>query len=49
MTEDDMVGWHHWLDGHDFEQAWKLVMDREVWRTAVHGGCKELDTTDLQN
>ena len=20
-TEDDMVGWHHWLDGHEFEQA----------------------------
>ena len=21
MTEDEMVGWHHQLDGHDFEQA----------------------------
>ena len=21
MTEDEMVGWHHWLDGHEFEQA----------------------------
>ena len=21
MTEDEMVGWHHWLDGHKFEQA----------------------------
>ena len=21
MTEDEMVGWHHWLDGHVFEQA----------------------------
>ena len=21
MTEGEMVGWHHWLDGHDFEQA----------------------------
>ena len=21
MTEDKMVGWHHWLDGHEFEQA----------------------------
>ena len=20
MTEDEMVGWHHWLDGHEFEQ-----------------------------
>ena len=21
MTEDEMVGWHHGLDGHQFEQA----------------------------
>ena len=21
LTEDEMVGWHHWLDGHEFEQA----------------------------
>ena len=21
MAEDEMVGWHHLLDGHDFEQA----------------------------
>ena len=21
MTEDEMVGWHHWLNGHDFEEA----------------------------
>ena len=21
MTEDEMVGWHHWVDGHEFEQA----------------------------
>ena len=20
MTEDEMVGWHHWLNGHEFEQ-----------------------------
>ena len=20
MTEDEMTGWHHWLDGHEFEQ-----------------------------
>ena len=20
-TEDEMVGWHHWLDGHEFEQV----------------------------
>ena len=21
MTEDEMIGWHHWLHGHEFEQA----------------------------
>ena len=21
LTEDEMVGWHHWLYGHEFEQA----------------------------
>ena len=21
MTEDEMVGWHHWLNGHESEQA----------------------------
>ena len=21
VTEDEMVGWHHWLDGHDIEQT----------------------------
>ena len=21
MIQDEMVGWHHWLDGHEFEQV----------------------------
>ena len=29
MTEDQMVGWHHRLDGHEVEQLWELVMDRK--------------------
>ena len=37
MTEDEMAGWHHWLDGHEFEKLWELVMDREAWCTAIHG------------
>ena len=40
MTEDEMVGWHHRLDGHEFEQALVLVMDGEAWRAAVHGVTK---------
>ena len=35
MTEDEMVGWHHWLNGHEFDLQ-ELVMDREAWRAAVH-------------
>ena len=40
MTEDELVGWHHRLSGHEFEQVLKLVMDRETYRTAVHGVSK---------
>ena len=40
MTEDEMVGWHHRLDGHEFEQAPELVMDREAWDAAVYGVTK---------
>ena len=40
MTEDEMVGWHHRLSGHEFEETRELVMDREAWRAAVHGVTK---------
>ena len=39
-TEDEMVGWYHWLDGHEFEQVPGLVTDREAWCAAVHGASK---------
>ena len=39
-TEDEMVGWHHRLNGHEFEQAPKTAMDREAWHAAVHGVAK---------
>ena len=38
MREDEMVGWHHWLNRHEFEQAllllllllWEMIKDREA-------------------
>ena len=35
-----MVGWHHQLDGCEFEQLQEVVMDRAPWHTAVHGVAK---------
>ena len=40
MTEDEMVGWHHWFNGHGFEQLRETVKDREAWCAAVHGVTK---------
>ena len=34
MTEDEMVGWHHQLNGHEFQQA---LGDSGGWCAAVHG------------
>ena len=44
-TEDEMIGWHHQLNGHEFEQLWEIVKHREVWCAAVHG-IAELDVTN---
>ena len=42
MAEDEMVGWHHQLDGHEFEYGVgrELVMDRKAWHGTVHGVAK---------
>ena len=37
MTEDEMVGWHHQFNGHEFEQALGDGEDMEAWRADVHG------------
>ena len=32
-----MVGWHHHLDVHDFEQVPGVGDEQELWHVAVHG------------
>ena len=36
-TEDEMAGWHHWLDGRESEWTPGNVMDREAWSAVIHG------------
>ena len=38
MVEDEMAGWHHRLNGHEFENT--LERTREAWCTAIHGFTK---------
>ena len=40
MIEDEMVGWHHELSGHEFEQPLGDGEGREAWSAAVHGVAK---------
>ena len=35
-----MVGWHHRLNGHEFEQTLGDTEDKETWLVAVHGVAK---------
>ena len=48
-TEHEMIGWHHWLDGHEFE--WILGVGDGQGGLACYSpwDCKELDTTEWLN
>ena len=49
MTEDEMVGWHHWFNGHGF--GWTLGVGDGQGGLVCCGswGCKESDTTEWLN
>ena len=47
MTEDEMVGWHHRLDGQEFEHAAGVGDGQGSWRAVVHGVAKS--PTQLSN
>ena len=49
MTEDEMVGWHHWLNGHEFEQALGDGEGQGGLACCSPWGCKELDGTERLN
>ena len=42
-----MVGWHHQLNGHEFEQAPGVGDGQGIWHAAVHGVAKSW--TQLSN
>ena len=48
-TEDEMAGWHHWLDGHEFEQGPGVGNGQGSLACCSSRGRKELDTTEWLN
>ena len=49
MTEDEMVGCHHQLNGHEFEQALGDGEGQGILTRCSPWGHKELDTTEQLN
>ena len=48
-TEDEMVGWHHQLNGHECEQALRDGEEQESLMCYISWGHKELDTAEWLN
>ena len=49
MTEDEMAGWHHWLDGCEFEWTPGVDDGQEGLACCNSWGCKESDMTEWLN
>ena len=49
VTEDEMVEWHHWLNGHEFEQSPRDSEEKGSLVCCSPWGCKELDMTQWLN
>ena len=49
MTKNKMVGWHHQLSGHEFEQALEDAEGQGSLACCSSWGCKELGTTERLN
>ena len=49
MTEDKMIGWHHQLDGHEFDQALGVGGGQGSLARCSPRGCKESDTSEQLN
>ena len=48
-TEDEMVGWHHWHNGHELEQALGNGEGQGSLECCNPWGCKGLDATERLN
>ena len=46
MIEDEMVGWHHQFNGHEFEQAPQDGEGQESLECCSPWVCKQLDMTE---
>ena len=49
MTDDEIVGWHHLLSGHEFEWTLGIGDGQGGWECCSPWGHKESDTTELLN
>ena len=49
MTDDEIVGWHHLLSGHEFEWTPGIGDRQGGWECCNPWGHKESDTTELLN